>query len=49
MRNKLFRLATSTIVAGVMAGIVLNAMPQAAMAAERRRRRASTPSTSRTR
>ena len=33
MRNKLFRLATSTIVAGVMASIVLNAMPQAAMAA----------------
>ena len=32
MRNKLFRLASSTIVAGVMASIVLNAMPQAAMA-----------------
>jgi hypothetical protein len=34
MRNKLFRLASSTIVAGVMAGIVLNAMPQQAIAAE---------------
>ena len=33
MRNKLFRLATSTIVAGVMASIVLSAMPQQAMAA----------------
>ena len=32
MRNKLFRLASSTIVAGVMASIVLNAMPQAAFA-----------------
>ena len=33
MRNKLIRLAASTIVAGVMASIVLNAMPQAAIAA----------------
>ena len=33
MRNKLFRLAASTIVAGVMASIVLTAMPQAAIAA----------------
>ena len=32
MRNKLIRLASSTIVAGVMASIVLNAMPQAAIA-----------------
>ena len=32
MRNKLFRLAASTIVAGVMASIVVTAMPQAAMA-----------------
>ena len=38
MRNKLIRLASSTIVAGVMAGIVLNAMPQAAMAGPARGR-----------
>ena len=33
MRNKLFRLAASTIVATVMASVVVSAMPQAAMAA----------------
>src|SRR5262245_27099070 len=33
MRNKLFRLAASTIVAGVMAGVVVTAMPQQALAA----------------
>ena len=32
MRSKLIRLAASTIVAGVMAGIVVTAMPQAALA-----------------
>ena len=35
MRNKLIRLAGSTVVAIVMASIVVTAMPQAAMAAIR--------------